>query len=372
MRQVMNCKVRWTNLITFFLFLLMSSLSFAADLETARLAIKEKGAHWVAAESKFARLPLEEKKARLGLIKPSHTGAEKVLASQAPLAGMPVSFDWTTGGRFGNGINYVTPVRNQGACGSCWAFATTGALESYSLININDSQCNTSSCDLSEQVLVSCGSSGHLDAGSCSGGYVNRASDYIRDTGLPMESCYPYTAENGKCSNSCSTWNTSTYRIGAWDYVATTAPTAEAIKNALYNYGPLATTMDVYEDFYDSYDSGVYSYVSGSKVGDHAILIVGYENNSVYPGGGCFRVKNSWGGDWGEAGFFRIAYSELSSVVQFGDWTIAYRITATLRTGDFAPADCDVDGSDLAVLIADPSLLNLATFAQNFGKSDCQ
>ena len=116
----MNCKVRWTNLITFFLFLLMSSHSFAADLETVRHAIKEKGAHWVAAESKFARLPLEEKKTRLGLIKPSHTGAEKVLASHAPLTGLPVSFDWTTGGQFGNGINYVTPVRNQGACGSCW------------------------------------------------------------------------------------------------------------------------------------------------------------------------------------------------------------------------------------------------------------
>jgi hypothetical protein len=368
----MRSKVLCANLMTLVLCLLMSSHLFAADLETIRFAIKEKGAHWVAAESKFARLSLQEKKSRLGLIKPAHTGAEKVIASQAPPAGLPVVMDWTAGGRFGNGMSYVTPVRNQGACGSCWAFATTGALESYIQININDSLCNTTFCDLSEQVLVSCGSSGHRDAGSCSGGYVSYASDYIRDTGLPVESCYPYAADNGKCSDSCSTWNTNTYRIGAWDYVATTAPTAADIKNALYDYGPLATTMDIYEDFYDTYESGVYSYVSGGYVGGHAILIVGYEDNPVYPGGGCFRVKNSWDADWGEAGFFRIAYSELSSVVQFGDWTIAYRMTATLRTGDFAPADCDVDGSDLAVLTANPSLMNLATFAQNFGKSDCQ
>ena len=372
MGQVMSCKVQWTNLIAFVLILLMGSHSFAADLETVRHAIKEKGAHWVAAESEFAKLPLQEKKARLGLIKPSQTGAEKVLASQAPLTGLTNGFDWTTGGRFGNGINYVTPVRNQGSCGSCWAFATTSALESYTLINTNDSHCNISSCDLSEQVLVSCGSSGHNDAGSCSGGYIGYASDYIRDTGLPVESCYPYTAANGKCSNSCATWNTSTYRIGAWDYVAMTAPTAVTIKNALYNYGPLATTMDVYEDFYDFYNSGVYSYVSGSYVGGHAILIVGYQDNSGYPGGGYFRVKNSWGANWGEVGFFRIAYSELSSVVGFGDWTIAYQMTATSRTGDFAPADCDVDGSDLAVLIANTSLMDLATFAQNFGRYACQ
>jgi hypothetical protein len=367
----MKRKVRCTNLFMFVLILLMGSHSFAADLATVRNAIREKGAHWVAAESKFAGLSLQEKKARLGLIKPSHTGAEQVLASQAPPAGLPGGLDWTAGGRFGNGISYVTPVRNQGACGSCWAFATAGALESYTLLNVNDSLCNTTSCDLSEQVLVSCGVSGHHDAGSCNGGYVNYASDYIRDTGLPVESCYPYEAESGKCANACSTWNSSTYRIGAWDYVATTAPTAEAVKNALYDYGPLATTMDVYEDFYDFYESGVYSYVSGGYVGGHAILIVGYEDNTAYPGGGCFRVKNSWGANWGETGFFRIAYSELNSVVQFGDWTIAYRITVALRTGDFVPADCDVDGSDLAVLIANTSLMDLAAFAQNFGKSVC-
>jgi hypothetical protein len=73
-----------------------------------------------------------------------------------------------------------------------------------------------------------------------------------------------------------------------------------------------------------------------------------------------------------EEGFLRIAYSEVSSVVLFGDWTIAYQIPETPLTGDFAPADCDVVGSDLAALIADSGSLDITTFAQNFGKIGCQ
>ena len=327
----MRGKIISASLTFLVLMLWMSSHVFAADLETVRHAIKEKGAHWVAEETEFAKLPLQEKKLRLGLIKPSRTGAERVLASEVPLTGLTASFDWSTGGRYADGKNYVTPVRNQRSCGSCWAFATTGALESYTLISSGDSLCNLSSCDLSEQVLVSCGK-----AGSCSGGYVSQASDYIRDTGLPVESCYPYLASNGTCSNSCPTWNTSTYRIGAWYYVATTSPTATAIKNALYSYGPLATTMDVYEDFYDFYDSGVYSYVSGGYVGGHAILIVGYADNSAYPGGGFFRVKNSWGTGWGESGYFYMSYYDKSLEIgaQFYD---AEPLTTYTRAYQYDP-----------------------------------
>jgi C1A family cysteine protease len=91
-----------------------------------------------------------------------------------------------------------------------------------------------------------------------------------------------------------------------------------AIKNALNTHGPLVTTMDVYDDFF-AYDGGVYSYASGPYAGGHAILIVGYDDPGEY-----FIVKNSWGIGWGEAGFFRIAYSEIDSPVYFGEWTIAY------------------------------------------------
>ena len=81
--------------------------------------------------------------------------------------------------------------------------------------------------------------------------------------------------------------------------------------------------MDVYTDFY-SYIGGIYKYVTGKLEGGHAILIVGYDDASQY-----FIVKNSWGDGWGESGYFRIAYSELSRPVYFGDWTIAYYTDTT-------------------------------------------
>jgi hypothetical protein len=91
-----------------------------------------------------------------------------------------------------------------------------------------------------------------------------------------------------------------------------------AIKDALVNYGPLVTTFNVYADFF-GYDGGIYSYTSGAYQGGHAVLIVGYDDANS-----CFIVKNSWGTWWGEAGFFRIAYSQLASPIYFGSGTLTY------------------------------------------------
>ncbi len=109
-----------------------------------------------------------------------------------------------------------------------------------------------------------------------------------------------------------------TYKITAWQWVTMGSPTVDAIKSALITYGPLVTTMNVYADFY-YYTEGVYSHTSGALEGGHAILIIGYDDTNQY-----FIVKNSWGTTWGEAGFFRIAYSQLTNAVQFGADTIAY------------------------------------------------
>ena len=181
-----------------------------------------------------------------------------MVMAEPPIVGAPPSLDWRN-----NSGNFVTPVRNQGGCGSCWAFATTAALES-SVLRAE----NTPGVDLnlSEQVLISCGSSGGNDAGSCSGGYISYASDYIRNTGLPLETCYPYTGGDGSCGSACSSYQTSTYQIVSWGYVTTTSPTVSAIRDALVSYGPLVTTMDVYDDFY-SYSSGVYTHTTGDYAG---------------------------------------------------------------------------------------------------------
>lgn len=293
------------------------------DLDKVQKAIKEKKAKWEAGPTSVSDLSVEEKQKRAGARMPVVTPEEEEIAAEEQefLAAVtaPAAYDWraATGPVPGS---YVTPVRNQGSCGSCWAFATTGAAESQVLLSY---QTPGADMNLSEQVLVSCG-----EAGSCSGGYISTASNYVRDLGLPLESCYPYTATNGVCTTACVDWPDAAYRISGWRYVATSAalPTVETLKNALCTYGPMVTTMAVYSDFY-YYRSGVYNYTSGTYVGGHAVLLVGYDDASQ-----CFIVKNSWGTGWGEAGYFRIAYSELASAVSFARNTLGYE-------GAYGPGD---------------------------------
>ena len=293
---------------------LAGSLSFASQLDEVRQAIKAQGKKWVAEETSVSRLSDHEKKLRVGLLKPASAGKDAVASLQAPMTSLPASVNWMP--------PYVTPVRDQGNCGSCWAFATAAALESAILIRdgtigIND--------DRAEEILLSCSG-----AGSCNGGYIDRASDFIKSTGLPPESYFPYTdaPADDQCSNAKSGWTFETRRISSWSFVTTNSANISAIKNALVSYGPLVTTMDVYADFF-KYSGGIYEYVSGTYQGGHAILIVGYVDNTAVSGGGYFVVKNSWGTDWGNQGYFYIAYSEIGAPVYFGEWTIAYTMPAT-------------------------------------------
>lgn len=295
---------------------LNGSFAYANKLDEIKAAIDKKGAKWIAGETSVAKLPDHEKKLRLGLIKHAATGNEDVLSLQETLAVLPPSLDWRA-----NGGYFVTPVRDQGNCGSCWAFATTGALESYILIKDGRPGINE---DRAEEILLSCPIS--PQAGSCAGGYISTASDYIRDTGLPPESDFPYTESSGddSCGNASTGWRNYTSRIPAWLYVNTTSVSIDAIRNALNTHGPLVTTFDVYYDFY-YYTGGIYKYTSGKYQGGHAVLIVGYRDDPLVDGGGYFIVKNSWGLDWGEDGYFNIAYSQIGSPVYFGEWTIAYK-----------------------------------------------
>ena len=207
-----------------------------------------------------------------------------------PLA---ASLDWTNNG----GKNYVTGVRNQGGCGSCWAFATTAALESKALITFNTPNQNL---DLSEQIVISCTDSlkpsGDPGTNTCGGGYASSAADVLKNYGTALESCYPYTEANGSCGNACANWQNDTYKIDGWSYVVNgVTASASAIKTALQS-GPVVAWMKVYEDLY-SYVSGVYARTSTSFVGNHFVLIVGYDD--AKGGAGAFKIKNSWGTTFG-------------------------------------------------------------------------
>lgn len=312
--------------LVFFLFLLLAPFAYAAEEDSIQVnqAIRAKGARWQAGETSISKLPAWEKKNLLGALKPllSQEEHDRVLGSSGSkqVTATPPALDW----RGYNNYNYVTPVRNQGGCGSCWAFAATAALESRWLITQNNPG---DDLNLSEQTLVSCSG-----AGTCGGGYINRASDYIRDLGLPSEYCFPYSATNAACTGACPEYQKAGFQISNWHWVATTAPSVEALKSALFTLGPLVTTMDVYTDFF-SYRTGVYSYVTGSYQGGHAIVLVGYNDAEKY-----FIAKNSWGTGWGEAGYFKIAYGELNGLAEFGHYTIAYEDTPVIPPPP--PASC--------------------------------
>ncbi|MBP1734060.1 MAG: putative cysteine peptidase [Deltaproteobacteria bacterium] len=283
------------------------------ELEEIRSAIKAKGAKWHADETSVSKLSMKERKMRLGnkddVDLAALVGDTSVAAPLATVEAAPSNLDW----RNTNGTIYVSAIKNQGSCGSCWAFAVTAALESQIMIGTNGTQ-----LDLAEQILVSCGG-----GGTCSGGSPSSASTYIRDKGLPLESCFMYTATNNSCSNACAEWQTGiapVYKVKGWHSATASAypQRVQDLKNALYAYGPVLATFYVYNDFF-SYRSGVYSYTTGAYAGAHAVLIVGYDDIQQ-----AFIVKNSWGTGWGESGYFLVAYSEVGGTSSFAYSAIAY------------------------------------------------
>ena len=322
--------------VTAIILMLACNASFGQSLSEIQDSIRAKGRKWIAAENSVSILPDNEKRLRVGLIKRPPTSGERVLSGQTPQQGLPASYSVPS--------SDVTPVRDQESCSSCWAFATTAALESNLLIRgaflpgTDDAR--------AEQILLSCSG-----AGSCSGGSIGSASSFIQSTGLPPYSDFPYTATNNACGNATPGWQASALNISSWAYVTTNTVDVDTIKTALVAYGPLATTMDVYTDFF-SYSNGTYEYTTGTLAGSHAILIVGYEDNASSGGGGYFTVKNSWGTGWGMAGYFQIAYSQVNAPVNFGEYTIAY-LTA-------APASPPAPPTQLRITVASAGDVNLS------------
>ncbi|MDM8522993.1 DUF1566 domain-containing protein [Desulfococcaceae bacterium HSG8] len=214
---------------------------------------------------------------------------------------IPASKDWSV---------YDSPVRNQGQCGSCWAFTTVAMMENLA------NQANLPvDKDFAEQVLVSC-----LYGGTgCNGGWYWDGLSYIRQNGLPPENCYSYRTNNGNCSNQCSTPDFSvkienfTPAYGLWGQ---NNFTVQDLKGALQD-GPLCIAMYVADDFYD-YNGGIYDYNGGNYEWGHAVFLVGYNDSQQY-----FKVKNSWGTWWGEGGYFRIAYNDVTDDIKFGSYAVA-------------------------------------------------
>jgi C1A family cysteine protease len=265
-----------------------------------KAAVEEENLGWVPGETTLTALPAEEQDKYLGVIvtqaelkaiaaetKALAEQEEQLFGAEAPVTA-PAAWNWQNA----SGKNWVTPVKNQGPCGSCVSFGTCATIEANIRIKAND---HTMAVDLSEAFMQFCG------GGSCNGWGLTSGLAYAKSTGVPDEACFPYQPRDLPCSDRCSNWESRLTKIT--DYAAHS--TMDARKAAISGIGPLVGGMAVYSDFY-AYTNGVYRVSSTATLrGYHCICVVGYDDSA-----GCWIAKNSWGTNWGDSGFFRIAYGQ--------------------------------------------------------------
>jgi cathepsin L len=235
---------------------------------------------WTMAVNEFADMSADEFKATYYGYKARDQSVLRSLNHPEPVAEGTTfadSLDWRTKGA-------VTPVKNQGQCGSCWSFSTTGSVEGAHQIAGN------SLVSLSEQQLVDCaGSAGNM---GCNGGLMDDAFQWIiQNGGLTTEQDYPYTAQDGQCK----TGQTSAATISSFKDVQ---QSEDALTPAV-NIGPVSIAIEADQSAFQFYHGGVMTGPCGDRL-DHGVLLVGYGSAS---GKDYWLVKNSWSENYGDQGY---------------------------------------------------------------------
>jgi C1A family cysteine protease len=206
------------------------------------------------------------------------------------LSALPDSVNWVDNGA-------VTPVKDQGQCGSCWSFSTTGALEGAYYIK------NADLVSFSEQELVDCDNrkNGGTDMG-CNGGLMDNAFNWIeKNGGLCTESAYPYTSGTTKTSGTCETSCEPVGGSNIVNYVDVSKNSDSAMMTALFQQ-PVSIAIEADQKDFQLYKSGVFTGDCGTNL-DHGVLAVGY---GTLDGEDYYLVKNSWASTWGDNGYIRL------------------------------------------------------------------
>uniref|UniRef100_H2U0T0 Cathepsin L.1 n=2 Tax=Takifugu rubripes TaxID=31033 RepID=H2U0T0_TAKRU len=241
--------------------------------------------------TQFADMDNEEYKSliSLGCLRAFNTSAPRRGSAFFRLAEgthLPTTVDWRDKG-------YVTGVKDQKQCGSCWAFSATGSLEGQNFRKTGKL------VSLSEQQLVDC--SGDYGNMGCNGGLMDYAFKYIQENGgIDTEKSYPYEAEDGQCRFKPE-------NVGAkcTGYVDVTVGDEDALKEAVATIGPVSVGIDASHSSFQLYDSGVYDEQDCSSQDlDHGVLAVGYGTDN---GQDYWLVKNSWGLGWGQEGYIMMS-----------------------------------------------------------------
>jgi papain like protease len=314
------------------------------ELNSLQNAIAEERAGWTAGLTSMLRLEPEERRARLGvnvdqedlgrlreqaapdvteiaaraILDPAARDqgealdiARRVVMATAELQDLTAKavpsriipiplWWWLVDWRNRFGLDAVTPIEDQGGCGSCVAFGTIATMESMLIIERNIT------LDLSEAELLFCG------GGSCGGWWPSNAVTYLENSGVAQASCFPYQPMNMTC-NPCPRRDEEAIKITA----NTTIFGVPQRKQYLAWVGPMMAVFEVYDDFF-GYSGGVYTHVTGALAGLHCVEVIGYDDL-----GGFWICKNSWGAGWGENGIFCIGYGQCGIDSTYPFWGIS-------------------------------------------------
>ncbi|EFA01288.1 cathepsin B [Tribolium castaneum] len=297
----------------FLIFLLLASISVSRaeiDIQSQDFidSINQKQSHWVARRNfpeNTTNEYLYKLNGFLGLHPDPNYMPEKIKHNFNP-QDIPKTFDarkkWPK-------CDSLNRIRDQGSCGSCWAFAAVETMSDRICIHSSGAK----KFFFSAEDLLSCCTA----CGSCSGGYMMAAFDFYIKQGVVSggdlnsnEGCRPYTADahdkgvTPSCTKSCRKGYPTSYssdkHYGSKDYIVDAG--VSNIQYEIMTNGPIIVSFKVYQDFYN-YGSGVYHHVSGNYTGNHIVKIVGWgtEKEQDY-----WLIANSWGSSWGEHGFFKI------------------------------------------------------------------